>query len=138
MHIIYIYLSIYLSICLSLSIYKYIYIYIYIYIHICRYICRYIYIYIYIFLYKKYYQHQLLKYLKYKLRDFWSVTVEMLFIWYPATVVLSNMLGLPLALKKDLEFASDINTDKVRCDMANHLLMFFALLLVNLSTCNYS
>ena len=35
------------------------------------------------------------------------------------------MLGLPLALKKDLEFTSDINTDKVRCGMANHLFNVF-------------
>ena len=36
--------------------------------------------------------------------------------------MVSNMLHLPLALKKDLEFTSGINTGKVRCGVANHLL----------------
>ena len=36
--------------------------------------------------------------------------------------MVSNMLHLPLALKKDLEFTSCINTGKVRCGVANHLL----------------
>ena len=33
------------------------------------------------------------------------------------------MLGLPPALKRDLEFTkNDINTGKIRCGVANHLL----------------
>ena len=33
------------------------------------------------------------------------------------------MLGLPLALKKDLEFTkNDINAGKIRCGVANHFL----------------
>ena len=43
-----------------------------------------------------------------KLREFWSVTVEMWFIWYPANVVVSNMLGLLLAVKNNLEFTKVI------------------------------
>ena len=43
-----------------------------------------------------------------KLREFWSVTVKMLFICYHANVMVSIMLGLLLALKKDLEFTKVI------------------------------
>ena len=39
-----------------------------------------------------------------KLREFLNVTVKIQFIWYPASFVGSNVLGLPLGLKNDLEF----------------------------------
>ena len=58
-----------------------------------------------------------------KLKEFCSVTVEILFIWNPAYVLRSNMLSLKLALMKDLE--CHINTGKLRCDVENDLSMFF-------------
>ena len=38
---------------------------------------------------------------KYKIKGFWSVKVEVLFIWYPENSVVKNILGLPLAWKND-------------------------------------
>ena len=58
-----------------------------------------------------------------KLREFWSVTVEVLFIGYPANDVVSNMLGHATGLKERFRIhKSDIKTDKIRCGEGNHLL----------------
>ena len=58
-----------------------------------------------------------------KLRECWSVTVEVLFIGYPANDVVSNMLGHATGLKERFRIhKSDIKTGKIRCGEGNHLL----------------
>ena len=51
------------------------------------------------------------------------MTVEVLFIGYPANDVVSNMLGHATGLKERFRIhKSDIKTDKIRCGEGNHLL----------------
>ena len=60
-----------------------------------------------------------------KLRGFWSVIVEVLFIWYASNLVVRIYVGSTTGFKEQLRIQKcDINSVKVRRGVANHLFNF--------------